>query len=97
METAIIATKTIKSTPFQKAMGCIVGAFCGDAIGAPVEFSTAPINPKKMESVMKMTSGVHSLVPGQITDDSEMALCLLHALLEVVFWVSASVRKESLM
>jgi len=78
-------------------MGCIVGAFCGDALGAPVEFSKTTIDPMKMESVMKMISGVHSLVPGQITDDSEMALCLLHALLEALFELSISVQKESLM
>lgn len=63
--------------------GCIVGAFCGDAIGAPVEFQLCKIPDKIIEGCMSMTiSGAHSLDPGQITDDSEMALCALHAMLE---------------
>ena len=72
----------------ERAMGCILGAFCGDAIGAPVEFSNSIIPERKLKEVMNMSiSGVHNLVPGQITDDSEMAISLLHGLIEVSLFI----------
>jgi len=66
-----------------RAKGCIVGAFCGDAIGAAVEFRTDTITSEEVEKAMKMTMvGPHGILPTQITDDGELALCLLHGLLE---------------
>ena len=71
-----------------RAMGCIVGAFCGDAIGAPVEFSKSTIPDSTLKKVMDMNmTAMHNLVPGQITDDSEMAISLLHALIEVSLFI----------
>eukprot|EP00826_Nyctotherus_ovalis_P017685 TRINITY_DN15222_c0_g1_i5.p4 TRINITY_DN15222_c0_g1~~TRINITY_DN15222_c0_g1_i5.p4 ORF type:complete len:116 (-),score=23.47 TRINITY_DN15222_c0_g1_i5:999-1346(-) len=68
-----------------RAKGCIVGAFCGDAIGAPLEFSRSAISKETLEKAMRMKLvGTHQLLPGQITDDSELALSMLHGLLEVI-------------
>jgi ADP-ribosylglycohydrolase len=69
-----------------RAMGCIVGAFCGDAIGAPLEFRVDKSTEELIDKAMKMKlKGTHRILPGQITDDSELALWQLHGLLEVLF------------
>lgn len=70
---------------FDRAKGSIVGAFCGDAMGAPLEFKHREIEKELVEKAVALDLvGTHHLVPGQITDDSELALCLFHALLEVI-------------
>jgi len=67
-------------------MGCIMGAFCGDTIGAPLEFKVDKITKELRDKTMKMKlKGIHRTLPGQIRDDSELALCQLHGLLEVLF------------
>lgn len=64
---------------FQHAYGAIMGAFVGDALGAYLEFST--VNEQTVKEAMKMPGGgVWKLAPGQITDDSELALCLARGL-----------------
>ena len=69
-----------------RAKGCIVGAFCGDAIGAPLEFGRGTISPERLEGAMKMKiTGPHPILVGQVTDDSEMAMSLFHGLLEESF------------
>ena len=62
-------------------MGCVLGAFVGDAAGAVLEFiGHKNINETSVAETMKMPGGgVFKVGPGQITDDSEMAMCLLHA------------------
>ncbi len=78
------AIEIAPGTALDRAMGCIVGAFCGDAIGAPLEFNSGHIPADKLEKAMQMDLvGTHHLKPGQITDDSELALCLLHGLVQV--------------
>ena len=64
------------------ALGCITGAFIGDSIGSFLEFLK---NPSQFEvaKAMKMEGGgPFSLNPGQVTDDSEIALCLAQGLIE---------------
>ena len=62
-------------------MGSIVGAFCGDALGGPLEFKEGPIKRELVEKAMALEGeGPHNLQPGQITDDSEMALCVAHGI-----------------
>lgn len=66
------------------ALGCVAGAFCGDAVGAFLEFSTIPINESSVATALTLPGGgAHKIASGQITDDSELAICLLQALKEV--------------
>jgi len=63
------------------AKGCIFGAFIGDALGSYLEFKTK-VTPQEVEEGMKMPGGgPFDLVPGQVTDDSEMAQSLIHGLI----------------
>jgi ADP-ribosyl-[dinitrogen reductase] hydrolase len=60
-------------------MGCVLGAFVGDAAGATLEFlNHKAINEDSVKKAMRLEGGgVLCVGPGQITDDSEMAMCLL--------------------
>lgn len=63
--------------------GAIYGAFCGDAAGSLLEFSTVPPSREKVDLAMKMpgrSAKDSPLLPGQITDASEMAICQLISL-----------------
>jgi ADP-ribosyl-[dinitrogen reductase] hydrolase len=61
-----------------RSQGCFLGLAIGDALGAPVEFST----PGSFEQVTGYRAGgVFNLEAGQWTDDSSMALCLADSLL----------------
>jgi ADP-ribosyl-[dinitrogen reductase] hydrolase len=65
----------------QIGRGAVLGALAGDAAGATLEFAFRPIGRKQVEEAMEMVGGgVLRTAPGQITDDGEMALCLMHAL-----------------
>jgi ADP-ribosyl-[dinitrogen reductase] hydrolase len=58
------------------AVGAMLGAFVGDAAGAVLEFAGVP-SEAAVEAAMRMPGGgVLSVGRGQVTDDSEMALCL---------------------
>lgn len=62
------------------ALGCLLGACVGDAAGATLEFQGLPA-PDDVERAMAMSGGgFFRLAPGQITDDSELALSLADAL-----------------
>ncbi len=57
------------------AYGCVIGALCGDAIGVPVEFEKN-VSLEKARNCLKLPGGgPFHLGKGQITDDSELALC----------------------
>jgi len=62
--------------------GCLVGLACGDALGGPAE--EIPGHPSTaVKPVTEMIGGgTFGLLEGQITDDTEMALCLVRSLLE---------------
>jgi len=62
--------------------GCLVGLACGDALGGPAE--EIPGHPGKVvKPVTEMIGGGNfGLLFGQITDDTEMALCLVRSLIE---------------
>ncbi len=65
--------------------GCLMGLMCGDALGAPLEFHSA------QEVAERHPGGVRGMVagwgdssehlPGDTSDDTEMAITLLHSLL----------------
>jgi ADP-ribosylglycohydrolase len=62
--------------------GCIVGAFIGDSCGSFREFSHEVGNEKIMKECLKMPGGgPFCLNPGQVTDDSELAMSLMWALI----------------
>ncbi|MCF7929180.1 MAG: ADP-ribosylglycohydrolase family protein [Spirochaetales bacterium] len=71
----------MKSIEKDHAYGAILGALAGDAAGATLEFLGRRPEPDEVRQAMEMTGGgVWGTAPGQITDDGEMALSLMHAL-----------------
>lgn len=74
-------TLSKKSSFHNYAIGSIIGAFLGDASGAPLEFLSNNPNEFQIKEALNLSGGgVLQVSPGQITDDSEMALCLGYAL-----------------
>lgn len=68
---------------YEATLGCIAGAFVGDSCGSHFEFVANKLSEGEMDYCMSLPGGgPHGLNPGQITDDSELALCLMHALTE---------------
>ncbi len=66
-------------TILDKAQGCLVGLACGDAVGTTLEFKS----PGSFEPISDMVGGgPFNLLPGQWTDDTSMALCLGHSLVD---------------
>ncbi len=70
-------------TIIHRAQGCLLGQFVGDALGSVVEFCTSTeIKQLYPEGLTEMTAGGDlNLLAGQITDDSELALCLARSLI----------------
>ena len=70
----------------EKAQGCLVGLFCGDALGSSVEFMTErEIKSNHPNGVREMEGGgpfERLLQEGQITDDGEMAIALARSIVE---------------
>lgn len=65
----------------KRAYGAVLGAFVGDASGAPLEFLEQRDMKHLIDAALSFCGGGRLKVgPGQVTDDSEMAMCLLHAL-----------------
>jgi ADP-ribosyl-[dinitrogen reductase] hydrolase len=59
--------------------GCLLGLACGDAVGAPLEGLTRGSFPP---ATTMTGGGVWGVSPGEWTDDTSMALCLAHSLLD---------------
>ena len=75
--------KTIIKSPsldIYKVLSCIYGAFLGDAMGAFCEFEQP--NKKNSAKIFRLDNTVIGGVPGQVTDDSEMALSLAYAIMD---------------
>ena len=72
----------VKDSFNDRAFGCILGAFAADACGSFNEFYTRSIQSEEfMDECMKMPGGgPWATGPGQITDDSELGMCLLYGL-----------------
>lgn len=63
------------------AKGALMGQFVGDSSGATLEFFAGTISERRANKAMHMPGGgALSVGPGQITDDSELAIHLLNAL-----------------
>jgi len=64
-----------------RALGAVLGALTGDAAGAVLEFVADPITEGDVARALEMPGGgTWSVAPGQITDDGELTMSLLHAL-----------------
>lgn len=67
----------------ERAFGSILGAFVSDSIGSHLEFEEQPCKEEQVAKCMTMPGGgPHEVGPGQITDDSELAMCLLWGLVD---------------
>ena len=66
------------SDGISRAVGALVGLAIGDALGTTLEFSKRDVNPSHTEIV---GGGPFGLQPGEWTDDTSMALCLVDSLL----------------
>lgn len=71
---------------YGRALGAYLGLAVGDALGAPVEFLTAREIAQRGIHREMTGGGWLKLKPGQVTDDTEMALCLGRAWLEAGGW-----------
>src|SRR5437016_5137152 len=61
-----------------RALGCLLGLAVGDAIGTTLEFTTRDAQPSVTDMV---GGGPFKLQPGEWTDDTSMALCLVDSLI----------------
>lgn len=65
----------------QRAFASVIGAFISDSVGSFLEFQQY-VSDKEVKEALKMPGGgPHNVGPGQITDDSELAICLAKGLL----------------
>ena len=70
-----------------RARGAFLGLAIGDALGAPVEFMTRGEIQDKYGVLKEMVGGGWlRLKPGQVTDDTEMSLCLARAISKEGGW-----------
>ncbi|HXT36548.1 MAG TPA: ADP-ribosylglycohydrolase family protein [Chloroflexota bacterium] len=69
----------------RRARGCLLGQFAGDALGSMVEFKSAADIRRLYPDGLRLigTSPVWRTLPGQPTDDSELALALARSLVVV--------------
>ena len=59
----------------------MLGAFVGDSLGSYLEFETGVMSEARIDIAMGMPGGgCWNLTPGQVTDDSELAMCQLRGL-----------------
>lgn len=65
------------------AYGCILSSFIGDTVGSYLKFSTEIVTPENVNTALQMPAGGPlKNGAGQITSNSEMALCLMWAIVE---------------
>jgi ADP-ribosyl-[dinitrogen reductase] hydrolase len=70
-----------------RARAAFVGMAIGDALGATVEFMTASEIASKYGTFREIIGGGWlRLKPGQVTDDTEMALCIARAIVRNQAW-----------
>lgn len=79
LQNVMEADNTIMQRQLNAALGCVFGAFIGDALGSAIEFKQV-ISREMLIDCLQMKGGVFGNGPGQVTDDSELAMCLLHGL-----------------
>jgi ADP-ribosylglycohydrolase len=78
-------------TILDRSYGALLGVFVGDAAGAVLEFYTGKVTEETASNAITMPGGgVLRVGKGQITDDSELALSLAHALTKTVYHLMQS-------
>jgi len=66
-----------------RARGILLGLACGDALGRPIEFSSASAIAAEYGKLDEMVGhGTWNQPAGTITDDTEQALCIAHSLVD---------------
>jgi len=67
---------------YQAALGALYGQAVGDALGTTLEFRNAESNRKAFPGGLRriVGGGAFDVEPGQVTDDTEMAMALAHSL-----------------
>lgn len=70
------------TTPLQRARGAWLGQIVGDALGTTVEFERASAIARRFPRGLReiVGGGPFRLLPGQVTDDTELALALARSL-----------------
>ncbi|MCO5554844.1 hypothetical protein L7F22_008380 [Adiantum nelumboides] len=69
----------MRSVSMEHARGALLGLFVGDAAGATLEFFRDKVSLQMARRAMRMP-GSGWVGPGQVTDDSELAIALATAL-----------------
>lgn len=66
----------------ERYLGCLIGLACGDALGGPVEFATREQMDERYPGGLRefIGGGWLHLAPGEITDDTQMALDVARSL-----------------
>jgi len=78
-----------------RSRAVLLGGACGDALGAPLEFMTSGEIASKYGRLADMVGGGWlRLKPGQVTDDTEMTLCLARALAKAGGWDLAGIASQ---
>ena len=76
-----LKTLTLNCKEADRDFGSVFGAFIGDAAGATLEFFPGRISQKDVDEALNLEGGgALGMGIGQITDDSEMGMCILHGL-----------------
>jgi len=67
----------------ERAVGCLLGLACGDALGRPVEFQSSTAIADQYGRVDQMYgNGTHGQPAGTVTDDTDLAVALARSLAE---------------
>ena len=67
----------------KKVLGSLLGVAIGDALGGPLEFMTAEEIQAQHGTVREMIGGGWlNLAPGEITDDTQMTLCVAEGIVK---------------
>jgi ADP-ribosyl-[dinitrogen reductase] hydrolase len=78
---------TVSAELVSRYRAVLLGAAAGDALGAPVEFMTPGEIAAKHGRLSEMAGGGWlRLKPGQVTDDTEMTLCLARGIVNFGGW-----------
>ena len=78
----LVLAETDMTAP-DAATGVLLGLACGDALGRPVEFRSAESIADQYGTVTEMLGhGTHGQPAGTVTDDADLALCIVRSLIE---------------